>query len=342
MNKIKIVGLSLLLVFMFSTSCFAKTEIQQLGVYEEDETVSIESKEEYENNLENEITVNDIKYRLKDVQEQKNEITLIKEKEEQEQKIVETDDKYSVLNLFDKEKQIKENGYIGILELQNDSLDLQTNDSYTEQYKVTLTKRYDNVPQNELNDIPKTIIENGTTYYLTDPIWNVAQTQKIDGQDIPTTYNGIMNYEGIKERVIIKNYIATVNYKGTLQKEEIDSITYHLIYEEVPIEEKMDYTPIIATTTGLVIFSGIIVIKRKNILIYNYKNGAWKLVKKLHIAKNEKVINITPTTPTIYSKYKIVLNNRLYHDLLHQNVTIKYFDKEYIYEIKQKEFEICV
>lgn len=47
-----------------------------------------------------------------------------------------------------------------------------------------------------------------------------------------------MNYEGIKERRIIKNYIATIEYKGTLYKEVVESMNYHLTYKEVQEEEK--------------------------------------------------------------------------------------------------------
>lgn len=344
MNRTRIAGLSLLLVLMFSTNCFAKTEIQELKIHEIDKTIPIENKLEYENNIKNEITVDGIKYQLKDVKTQENKATVTRNKEEKEQKIVTTEDKYNALNLFQKSKQVGEEDYTGILELQMDSLDLQVNNSYIEQYKVMLKKEYNNVPENELNNIPKTIEENGTTYYLINPVWNIAQIQKIDGQDIPCTYNGIMNYEGIKEITIIKNYIATVTYSGTLQKEETDSINYHLTYEEIPTEQKANYTlPIVATTTtGIIIFSGIIIYRRKNVYIYNHKNGGWKLVKKLHLNKNERLINITPITPSVSRKYKIVLSNKLYNDLLHSNITIKYFDKQYICEIKEKEFEILV
>ncbi len=341
MNKVKIVGLSLLLLVVFSTNCFAKTE--ELKIHQENRTVSIENAEEYKSNIENEITLDGIVYHLKDIKEQENKVTLTKNKEFKEQAIDKTNDKYSALALFEEKIQIEEDGYTGIVELQNDSLDLKINDSYIEPYKVTLKREYNNVLANELNDIPKTIEANGTTYYLIDPVWNVAQTQNIDGHNIPIAYHGIMNYEGIKERRIIRNYIATVTYKGTLEKEETDSITYHLTYEEVQTKEK-DYTiPVVATTTaGIAIFSGIIIFKRKNIYIYNNKNNNWKLIKKLHLAKNERLINITPLTPSVSRKYKIVLSNKLYHALLHSNITIKYFDKQYIYEVKEKEFEIYV
>ncbi len=341
MNKTSIVGLSLLLILTFSTNCFAKTDPQDLRLYEENRTVSIENHKEYKNSIANEITVNGIKYQLKDIKEQENKITLTKSKEEQEQKIVNTSNKYSALNSFEQEKQIEEEGYSGIIELQQDSVNLVANESYIEEYKVSLKKEYNNVPQNELNEIPKTIQENGTTYYLINPVWHIAETQNVDGQDIPITYNGEMNYEGIKQRRVIKNYIATVSYKGALEKEEVNSMTYNLTYEEIKTEKK-DYTPVVlSTATGIIFFSGLIILRRKNIFVYNNSNGKWRLVKKLHISKNDSLINITPSIP-MSCKYRIVLNKKLYNDLLNKNMTIKYFDKQYIYEIKEKEFEIYV
>ena len=131
-----------------------------------------------------------------------------------------------------------------------------------------ITKKYENVPTNELNDIPKSIEENGVTYYLVNPIWNISQVEKIEGQDVPIAYDGEMQYEGIKERKIVKSYLATVTYIGTLEKEEIESITFNIKYKEMPqedIEEKTNYTPIVVATagTGILVISGIFLWKRK-------------------------------------------------------------------------------
>lgn len=338
MNKARIVGLSLLAVLTFSTNCFAKTEKQCLRIHEEIETVSIENQYNYKNNIANEITLDGIKYILKDIKQKENKVSLTKDKEEQEQKIVNTGNKYNALSSFEQEIQVEEDGYSGIIELQQDSINLVANESYMEEYKVSLKKEYKNVPQNELNDIPKTIQENGITYYLINPVWNVASTDELG---IPTSYNGIMNYEGVTKRRVIKNYLATVIYKGTLKREEVESITYNITYEGIEIE-KQNYTPIIATTTASIIFfSGIIIFKRKNIIIYNNNYGKWILVKKLSISINDRLIDITPNIP-MSSKYKIVLNTKLYNNLKNKRVTLKYFDKQYIYEIKEKEFEIYV
>lgn len=59
-------------------------------------------------------------------------------------------------------------------------------------------------------------------------------------------------------------------------------------------------------------------------------------MKKLHLSKNERLVDITPLVPGSSSKYKIVLNRKLYNDLINSSITIKYFDKQYIYEIKKK------
>lgn len=339
MKKISIIGLSILLILISATNCFATSE--ELKTQKITDTVLLENAEQYKNNVEQEIVVEEINYKLKDITEQENQVILTKDKEIKEEKIVKINDKYKVLNLFETKKEIEEDGYSGILELQNDSLKIKVYDSYIEEYKVTLVKEYNNVSQNELNDIPKTIEQAGTTYYLVNPVWNIAETQKIDGQDIPISYNGIMNYEGVKERTIITSYLATVNYKGILEKEVTESITYDIVYEEIP-QEKTNYILIVATTTaGIIFFSGIIILKRKNAIVYNYQNQEWKLVKKCHVSKNNKLIDVTPLTPMTH-KYKIKLSKKAFNELLDDNITIKYFDQQFVYKIKEKEFEIFV
>ncbi len=349
MNKTKIVSLSILLITLFSTNCFATTN--KLKIHEINKTVPLEEVEQFRKNIQSEITIDNVKYELQNVSEYENKETKTQEREEVKQKVVNTNNKYDVLNMFESKIEMTEDkmsgilelqnhsldlkvndSYIeqykvsltknyenvpsnelnaeyenketktqereevkqkvvntnnkydvlnmfeskiemtedkmsGILELQNHSLDLKVNDSYIEQYKVSLTKNYENVPSNELNDVPKIIEENGITYYLINPIWNISQVEKVEGQDIPTAYNGEMKYEGIKERTIVKSYLATVTYKGILEKEEMDSITFKITYQEIPqeiTEEKPNYIPIVATAgTGIVVVSGILLWRKK-------------------------------------------------------------------------------
>lgn len=262
MNKTKIVGLSLVLVALFTTNCFASTD--NLKQYELNKTISVQDAENFKNSIENEITIDNVKYQLEAVNQKENKEINEIEKEKTLEKVVKTNDKYNILNSFEGKIKDEQDGMKGILELQNNSLEIRVNDSYKEEYKVYLTKKYNNVSSNELNNIPKTIKENGTTFYLINPVWNVSKIEKVEGQEVPIEYSGEMNYEGIKERTIIKNYLAKVTYKGTLEKEEVKSITFNLKYKEVPEEKDNNYVPIaVATGSGIVFVSGIILYKRK-------------------------------------------------------------------------------
>lgn len=262
MNKVNVIGICILLfVIIFSTSCFASTE--GLDVYEINETIPIEEAEDYEKNIQKNLFIDNNEYELQNVTKQENTNTISEKRKRIEQKIVYSKDKYEVLKMFGSKINLTENNMTGTLELQNDTLNIKTNDSYTEEYKVYLTKEYNNVPTNELVNIPKIIKENGTTYYLTNPVWTVSKVEKIEGQDIPVEYSGKMNYEGIKERTIVKNYLATVEYEGTIEREEVESITFKASYRKIN-KENFNYVPIIATAgSGIVIVSGIILFKRK-------------------------------------------------------------------------------
>ena len=106
MKKIRILKVItlILLLCMFSTQCFAKTE--ELKIHEVSKTIQIENAEEYKNSIDKEIVVEEVNYKLKEIQETENKITLTKDKEIQEQQIFKTNDKYTALNMFESEKQI--------------------------------------------------------------------------------------------------------------------------------------------------------------------------------------------------------------------------------------------
>lgn len=338
MNKIKILTFTLLLIILISTNCFANSK--ELKTYINTETISVENATKYEKLIKDEIVVDNINYKIENIKKIENKKTLSINKEISEELIVTTNNKYNVLNLFENKKEISEDGYKGTLELQNDSLEIKVNNSYQEEYKVYLQRTYNNVSSNDINDIPKEIKENGTTYYLVNPIWNISTTEKVDNNDIPVTYNGTMYYEGIKVRTIVRNYKASIKYTGTLEKEIIDSVTYNVEYKEVAKEVNYTITTV-ASTSGIIIFSGIILIKRKNAKIYNYNQGEYNLVKKIHINKKDPIINIAPLKITS-NKFRIVLSDSIYKKLKDRNIKIKYFDKQFVYLIKSKTFEINV
>jgi len=125
LNKAKIVGLSILLLTLFSTNCFATTT--DLKVHKINKIVAIEDAEQYRENIKSEITIGNVKYQLQDVSEQENKGIVSREKEQVKQKIVYTNNKYEALNMFESKIEVVENEMQGTLELQNNSLDIKVN-----------------------------------------------------------------------------------------------------------------------------------------------------------------------------------------------------------------------
>ena len=317
MVKRKIVPIILsatLLSVILGNMLISNATDNNLKTFEEEKTIKVNQIEDYKKTLEQEISKDGITYKLENITQEENTKVVSKNKKVTKELIVNTNDKYEILNIFEQEINIKEDGYTGTLKIDNSSVTIEPNDSYKEEYKIYYEKEYKNVKSNELNDIPKTIKKDNVTYYLVDPVWEVSQTQIIDGQAVPVLYNGVMKYEALKERTVVTNYIATVKYNGKLEKEVVDTVTLTMKYTEVPtqkIEEKQetkrnDIIPTIATGTGIIICSGIILISRKNVFIYNYQNNNWKLVRKTKVKASEKLVDITPQNNEISRKYKIV------------------------------------
>lgn len=335
-KKILIITSIIMLLLGCFSVCFASNDLQTL---KREHIVDYKTADEFYNTIDKTIVEDKICYELKNVDRIDNFKTLKQEKEIIEERVTNTNNLEKVISLFNDTKDIEEDGYTGTLTRNNSTLKVQIKDSYQEEYKVYLQKSYDNVPSNELNDIPKEIKENGTTYYLVNPVWNIAETESISNNEVPVKYNGTMYYEGIKTKTIITSYLATIKYTGSISKQVPDTTTFTAEYEEV--KEYGYIVPAILGTTGIIFFSGILLFGLKNVKIYNLQDGEYKLIKRLHLNKNKLFINLTPTNLQTRA-YKIVLSKSLYRMIKGKNIKIKYFDKVGDYTIVNKEFEIMV
>lgn len=337
MNKKILIITSVIMMILgcFSIS-FAGSELQTL---QKQNIVDYKIADEFYNSINKTIVEDKVCYELKNVDRVDNFKTLTKEQETIEERVTNTNNLEKVITLFNETKDFEDDGYTGTLIRDNSTLKVQIKDSYQEEYKVYLQKSYDNVPSNELNDIPKEIRENGTTYYLVNPVWNIAETEMISNNEVPTTYNGIMYYEGIKTKTIVTSYLASVKYRGTLEKQVLDTTTFTAQYEEV--KEYGYIVPTILGTTGIIFFSGIVLFSLKNVKVYNLQDGGYRLIKRIHLNKDKLLIDLTPTNLQTKA-YKIVLSKSLYRLIKGKNVKFKYFDKQLNYTIVNREFEIMV
>lgn len=335
-KKILIITSIIMIILGCFSVCFASSDLQTL---KREYIVDYKIADEFYKSIDKTVVEDKICYELKNINRVDNFKTLTKEQEIIEERVTNTNDLEKVISLFNETKDFEDDGYTGTLVRDNSTLKVQIKDSYQEEYKVYLQKSYDNVPSNELNDIPKEIKENGTTYYLVNPVWNIAETEMVSNSEVPVKYNGIMYYEGVKTKTIITSYLATIKYTGTLEKQVPDTTTFTAEYEEV--KEYGYIVPTIVGTSGIIFFSGVILFSLKNAKVYNLQNGEYKIIKRLHLNKDKLYIDLTPTSFQT-RKYKIVLSKSLYKMIKEKNVKIKYFDKVQSYKILEKEFEIMV
>ena len=337
MSKKILIITSIIMILLGSFSvCFASNELKTL---KKEHIVDYKVADEYYDSINKTIVEDKVCYELKNIDRVDNFKTLTKEQEIVEEIETNTNNLSKVMGLFNETKDFEDDGYAGTLTRDNSTLKVQIKDSYQEEYKVYLQKTYDNVASNELNNIPKEISENGTTYYLVNPVWNIAETEMVSNNEVPVKYNGTMYYEGIKTKTIIKSYLATIKYTGTLGKQVPDTTTFTAEYEEV--KEYGYIVPAIVGTTGIIFFSGIILFGLKNVKIYNLQNGEYKLVKRLHLNRNKLFIDLTPINLQTKA-YKIVLSKSLYRTIRGKDVKFKYFDKLHTYTIVNQEFKITV
>lgn len=337
MNKkiLIITSIIIMLLGCFSV-CLASSDLQ---ILKREHIVDYKIADEFYDSINKTVVEDKVCYELKNVDRVDNFKTLTKDQETIEQRVTNTNNFEKVISLFNETKDFEDDGYTGTLERDNSTLKIQIKDSYQEEYKVYLQKSYDNVPSNELNDIPKEIKENGTTYYLVNPVWNIAETEMVSNSEVPEKYNGTMYYEGVKTKTIITSYLATIKYTGTLEKQVPDTTTFTAEYEEV--KEYGYIVPAIVGTTGIMFFSGIVLFSLRNVKVYNLQNGEYKLIKRLHLNKDKLYMDLTPTSFQT-RKYKIVLSKSLYKMIKGKNIKIKYFDTKNNYTVQNKEFEIMV
>lgn len=318
------------------------------NVIEKSKSVDYSVSQDYYNSIDKTIVENEKRYELQDIQRKDNLKTESKKYETTEEKIIDANYKSSAISFFDESRNIENDGFKGTISREDSSIELTPADSYQEEYKVYLQKKYVNVSSNELNNIPKELKENGLTYYLVNPVWDITETEDVDGNQVPVKYSGIMKYEGKDTRTIVTRYIAKIKYTGTLEKQIKDTTTFTAKYKEVESskpetkkEENKVIPQAVVVTTGIICVCGIVLLNSKNVKIYNLIDGEYVLVRKAHLSESKMLVDLTPYNYQSRS-YKIIVSKSLFKKIRGKNVKFKYFDKQYNYNIQNREFEVLI
>ena len=149
---------------------------------------------QYRSTIDEIIEENGIKYQFQTIKI-KDIIVNSKEVTEERKAYFKENNKDEIRDYFKENLNYAEDNYIGVLNLDNIEVKEVFNGTYKDALKKDIV--YNNYKDEELKNIPKTIIENGKEYKLIDVDWILNITEEIDGEIIPLTYN--------RNRTLLKN-----------------------------------------------------------------------------------------------------------------------------------------
>ena len=145
-------------------------------------------------------------------------------------------DMESVLALLPQEREfITEDGLIGNLTLQLDTVRVEVSGYGSSTKELSATRSYPNLAGQDTQYIPKTIEEDGKTLTLQNINWQTDNTANVDGYAIADRYTAVATYTGSTTNSYVKSYTVTADYSGTVSRIALNQIRYVAIYEGSPI-----------------------------------------------------------------------------------------------------------
>ena len=285
-------------------------------------TYEVQEKEEssFLSSLEKEKTIDNLKATLIDTQKTGGSTTMNTIRTVEKSFISNTNDTSEILSNISNTIDYSENGYTGILNFDTTSLKVDEIKGQSHEYKVSITRTYNNYSRNDLDTIPKTISQNGITYYLVNPTWKVTSTEVIDNQEVPETYSAIMNYEGIATRTDPSTYEVHYAYSGNVEKVDEKPLIYTVTYEK---ETKFNFIPAVLTSGGIFFCAIFLILSRKHITLYNKQNNGFKKIRKINI-KNSS-IKLDKYKHLYTSKeFKLEFDKKYFEKYKNSNIDIVY------------------
>lgn len=148
-----------------------------------------------------------------------------------------TSNTQTVISKFEPLMEIStEDGYTGFLECDYSTLTVVAAGYGKQSYTMTESRSYPNLMDADTSLVPKTINKDGATLNLTNISWQSAASDNIDGHDLAVRYTAHATYSGTGTKTYTKGYTATAEYKGEVTKVVNDTVTYTVVFTEVPEE----------------------------------------------------------------------------------------------------------
>ena len=299
-KKILVVLCNLILLNV-ANQCFASTNENVVyskdGINYIDKVYSVEQAEEKDfiKNIEQEITIDNIKYIYADTKIENQDTIESREINTTKTCVINTNNREKIIETLGESIEYNEDGFIGTYILDENTINIKTHNNGYYDRLIDKTVEYTELPKNDLDYVPKQITYEGKTLDLLSTKWDETATKKIGDATVGAEYKAICYY-ATKERIYRPNtYTITAKYTGVAEKNVLKPLKITISYKEVKKTEEPqelkekdnDVIPVLGGTSGIIIFLGALFLFMKNVKIYNYQNGKWVYVGKALVLKGK-------------------------------------------------------
>jgi len=145
-------------------------------------------------------------------------------------------DMESVMSLLPEQKEfVTDDGLSGILNLQLDTVQVETAGYGKSTKQVSVTRNYPNLVSQDTENIPKSIDDGGKTLTLSDIKWQTDNTANVTGYAMGDRYTAVATYTGTATSTYVKGYTVTAEYTGTVSRIALNRVRYVAIFEGMSI-----------------------------------------------------------------------------------------------------------
>ena len=146
-------------------------------------------------------------------------------------------DMESVLALLPQEREfITDDGLMGTLTLKLDTVQVEPSGYGRSTKQLSVKRSYPNLAEQDTQDIPKSIEDNGRPLTLSDIQWQTDNTANMDGYAVADRYTAVATYTGSATSSYVKGYTVTADYTGTVSRIALNRVRYVAIFEGTPIQ----------------------------------------------------------------------------------------------------------
>lgn len=173
-----------------------------------------------------------------------------------------SNDTATVMSLLAKTKEITtDDGFSGTLFLDNNSIKTEVSGYGTNSYTVTATRSYPNLSDADMQYIPKTIEDNGTTMTFQDVQWEEDTSMNVDDYEIGVRYTANVTYSGTASETYVKGYTIIATYSGEVSRTDLSKKRYTVIFSGAPIPvEPVEEKPFLPAWTKWGIPLGLVLL----------------------------------------------------------------------------------